>query len=356
MKKFLCVVLILILFAGCKPVDDDFMLKNEDFVGSSEETKTEENKIYNIKTSVPYIKSEIPIEAQLTVPNKAYSYKIIERLHPKLNALYEVFPQLKDNLRARADEKGRIVPAAKYTGEGETRIIVQEEFGEVVIRQQFQSEERVDNQYSNDENMEFSMSYNEVEKLALDTAKKFFEDCSFVVYDVRKFGKYSGKNYYMLTLEQTLDGVIFSSFGRKTQKGKDSEGYDEYTTLRGGNHVTVYIDEEGISEISWRVQKLENLKEEKILDINSLLQKFAQQITMFSVNNYADCTQNSDKSFKEVKPYKITKIELIWALDYVSENEIAYVPSVKLTSYDSKGYERYTVINAINGEVLLTRF
>ena len=100
----------------------------------------------------------------------------------------------------------------------------------------------------------------------------------------------------------------------------------------------------------------ENLKEEKILDVNSLLQKFAQQITMFSVNNYADCTQNSDKSFKEVKPYKITKIELIWALDYVSENEIAYVPSVKLTSYDSKGYERYTVINAINGEILLTRF
>lgn len=355
MKKILCIFLVLVLFAGCKPVDSEIPLENEDFLENSEELEGEENIIYNINTSVPYIKSEIPVEAQLTVPQKVYSYKIVERIQPSLEAIYRVFPQLKDKLQANKDEKGRIKQGAKYTGEGESRIIVQEEYGEIVIRQQLQSEERVDNQYGSDEHMEFPMSYNEVERLALDTANKFFEECEFTVYDVKKFGKSFGGNYYMLTLEQTVDGVIFSSFGRKTQTGKDNEGYAEYTMLRGGNRVTVYIDEEGIFEINWRVQKLEALKEEKILDFNALLKKFAQQITTFDMNNYADFTQNSDKSFKEVNPYKITEISFIWALDYVS-GEIAYVPSVKLTSYNNKGAERYTVINAVNGEILLTRF
>ena len=350
MKKILCIFLLLVLFAGCKPVDSEIYIEPENIqIENTDNT-------YHIETTIPYVKSTIPVEADIAIPEKVYSYKITKKLHPRVDAIYEVFPQLKGNLRARGDDEGQVIPATKYTGKESIIVAVNDEFGEIILRQQFQSEERIDNEYEKDENITFNMPYEQVEKLALDTAEKFFVNCKFLISDVRKYGKNSGENYYVFTLKQSVDGVTFSEYGRKTQTGKDDEGYNTYKTLKGGNRVTVYIDENGVSQISWRVQRVEKVKEEKLLGFDELFSEFARQITTYNMNNYADFTLNSDKSFKEVKPYKISRIELIWAVDYLSEKETAYVPCFKISSFNEKENERYTVINAVNGQILTTRF
>ncbi len=350
MKKIICIFMALLMLSGCKPVETESQIENIQV----EQTVTNEQKTYEIKTAIPYIQSEILVEAKVDCPEKIYSYEIIGSLQPQEDAFYEVFPQLKGKIQIKTDENGRIVPPFKYSGEGEEHVICNGDYAEIVFRQEFQSEEKIDNEYESDEVMTFNAPYDETEKLVLDTAKKLFGG-TFKVTELKRFGKYTGENYYVFFLNQSFDGITFSQFGRKTQTGKDEEGYAQYKTLSGGNKITVFVDKEGIAQISWRMHEVKLLKEEQLLNFEELFSKLQSEITAYSMNNYADFKSSGGKVY-DVKPYKITDIKLIWAIDNLSENKTGYVPCFKLTSYNEKGTERYTIINAVNGEILTTRF
>lgn len=362
MKKYLCLAItVLLIFSGCKPIPQEEMKEIEVIQNTNEIEKNE-----TVKASIPYIQSEIPVDASVTRFTKEplFSYTPQEIYFPKLSSLYEIFPQFKDAIvNAKTDSEERIIPPLSLIKD-EMLLSVTERYARVVIRQLITSDERKDDEYKENEEMNFNKPYEEVETFALNTARKLLDDTdySFKIEAVRRYGKGTDKNYYVFFILVEYDGVTFSSYGRKTHIGKDEEGYDKYNTLRGGNKITIYIDEQGISRMDWNIQKVEKYHQAELLSFEYLFSKIQTQITQYDMINFAEYELNKDGTYKEgsIKPFTISKIEMIYALDLIykndEKNDIYYVPCWKLTSFDSKGAERYIIVNAVDGEILTARF
>lgn len=359
MKKiFVLLMLTILIFTGCKPVPDDEF--DDNVIGS---VLVEEDA--RISAKISYINSEIPIDAEIKKfsASEFYTYKFHSYFAPKLDAFYDILPVLKDEkIKINTDNEGRIVPPVNYLS-GEMLVSVTDSFARIKIRPQFASEDRIDNEYSNDDEFVFSKTYDEVEKLAMDSAKKLCDNHTLKISNVRRFGKYTKENYYIFTFDLVYDNVTFSTYGRKVEIGKDNEGYSEYIALRGGSNISIYIDEQGISELFWSITNVKKDEQVVLMDFDNLLKRFSQQLTLYSMNNFADFETNANQTIKEgsVKPYTIDKIEMVYALDFISVKDLdktkaIYTPCWKFISKDNKGQERYTIINAINGEILTTRF
>lgn len=364
MKKiFVLLMLTILIFTGCKPVPDDEFDDNViDSVLVEKDTVEEDARI---TAKISYINSEIPIDAEIKKfsVSEFYTYKFDGCFVPKLDAFYDVLPVLKDeNIKINTDNEGRIVSPVNYSS-GEMLVYVSDRFARIKIRPHFASEDRIDNEYSNDDEFVFSKKYDEVEKLAMDSAKKLCDNHTLKISSVRRFGKYTKENYYIFTFDLVYDNVTFSPYGRKVEIGKDNEGYSEYIALGGGSNISIYIDEQGISELYWSITNVKKDEQVVLMDFDNLLNRFSQQVTLYSMNNFADFETNANQTIKEgsVKPYTIDKIEMVYALDFISVKDLdktkaIYTPCWKFISKNSKGQERYTIINAINGDILTTSF
>ncbi len=353
MKKYLVLILLLALFiTGCKPVPMDNLVDN---------TSTQTNFPDKLNTAVKYFDSEIKIDADVISlkREKFYSYKVNEAFLPKLDGILSVFPMLKD-AKINTDDNNVVLPNTSFS-DGEMLFYVRDGKGKILIRHQFASEEKIDNEYDKNDSFDFNMTYEQAEETAINTAKAILGESDFEVSSVRRYGKYTKDNYYLFQLSTKYDGVTFSGYGRKVIVGKDAEGYNEYISLRGGNGISVYIDEQGVSEISWTAESVEKYAEVELLDFETLLNKFSTQATLYSMNNFAQFETNSNQTYKKgtIKAYTICKIEMIYAKDFVSPqtpetSDEIYVPCWIFTAYSERGAERKTIINAINGEILTT--
>lgn len=366
MKKCLVFILLLVLFlTGCKPVpieneDGGVQILNSASPGNigalSQPTFPEK-----LNATVKYFDSEIKIDADVTSlqREKFYSYKVNEAFLPKLDGILSVFPMFKD-AKINIDDNNVVLPNSSFS-DGEMLFSVRDGFGKILIRHQFDSEERIDDEYDEKDDFDFNLTYKQAEETAINTAKAILGENDFEVTSVRRYGKYTKNNYYVFYLSEKYDGVTFSGYGRKVAVGKDEEGYSKYISLRGGNGISVYIDKQGVSEISWESVNLEKYAEVELLDFETLLNKFSTQATLYSMNNFAQFETNSNQTYKKgtIKAYTICKIEMTYAKEFVSPqnpdtSDVIYVPCWIFTAYSERGRERKTIINAINGEILTT--
>jgi hypothetical protein len=312
--------------------------------------------------SVKYYDSEIKINADVASYDREsfYTYKMTgEAFLPKYDGIASVFSTL-DDIEMYADSDGCIKADTKFVKD-EMLFNVSEGSGKIIIRQQFASEEKTDNEYEKNDVFEFNMEFDKVKELALNTASAILGIDDFKVTSIRRYGKYTKNNYYVFNMAAEYDGVTFSGYGKKVVVGKDEEGYNNYISLRGGNTVCVYIDLYGVSEISWNFERLKRYEQVDIMGFEELLYKFSSEVLLYSMNNFARFETNKDLTYKygTLETYEISKIEMIYAKDFISKdnfdvNEAIYVPCWKLTAYTEKGAERNTVINAINGEIITT--
>ena len=366
MKKCLVFILLLVLFlTGCKPVpieneDGGAQILNSASPGNigalSQPTFPE-----RLNATVKYFDSEIKIDADVTSlqREKFYSYKVNEAFLPKLDGILSVFPMFKD-AKINTGDNNVVLPNSSFS-DGEMLFSVREGFGKILIRHQFDSEERIDDEYDEKDDFDFNLTYKQAEETAINTAKAILGENDFEVTSVRRYGKHTKNNYYVFYLSKEYDGVIFSGYGRKVAVGKDEEGYSKYISLRGGNGISVYIDKQGVSEILWESVNLEKYAEVELLDFETLLNKFSTQATLYNMNNFAQFETNSNLTYKKgtIKAYTICKIEMIYAKEFVTPqnpdtSDVIYVPCWCFTAYNEKGAERKTIINAVNGEILTT--
>ncbi len=365
MKKCLVYILLLALFlTGCKPVpieneDGGAQILNSATPGSSN-ALSQPTFPEKLNATVKYFDSEIKIDADVTSlqREKFYSYKVNEAFLPKLDGILSVFPMLKD-AKINTDDNNVVLPNTSFS-DGEMLFYVRDEVGKILIRHQFASEDRIDDEYKENDSFDFNMTYEQAEETAINTAKAILGDNNFKVTSVRKFGKYTN-NYYVFYLSKEYDGVIFSGYGRDVAVGKDEEGYSKYISLRGGNGISVYIDELGVSEISWKAENVEKYAEVELLSFEELLNKFSTQATLYSMNNFAQFETNSNQTYKKgtIKAYTICKIEMTYAKEFVSPqnpdtSDVIYVPCWIFTAYSERGAKRETIINAVNGDILTT--
>lgn len=366
MKKLICLLFITaLLFTACNPVPT----VNEDGLSNIENVTTPDTEgnlkpdqfPTSLKATVKYFDSEIKIDAPVTsFKNEVfYSYRVKGTFLPMRQGILALFPDLDEN-KIPVDDKGQVLNGTSFL-DGDTLFNVREGNGKIVFRQQFNSEDRIDNEYAKEDAFEFNMTYEEAEKSALNAAKSIFGEGEFKVVSARRFGKHTKSNYYVFGLSKELDGVTFSSFGRRILTGKDDEGYNKYISLRGGIGLSVCIDENGISEVSWSAEAVERDLEVKLLSFNELLNKFSVNSEAYNMNNFASFENMPDGTYKKgsIKAYTIENIEMVYAKDFIDPkvpdtSKVIYVPAWKFTSYSERGRINNTVINAINGDILTT--
>ncbi len=364
MRKYLIFILLLVLFlTGCKPVPTDNQSESDVNISPSASDSNAPKISFpqKLNTTVKYFDSEIKIEADVISLEREqfYSYKVNEAFLPKLDGILSVFPMLED-AKINIDDNNVVLPNTGFS-DGEILFSVRDGSGKILIRHQFASEEKIDNEYDENDAFDFNLTYQQAEEKAINTAKSILGENDFEVTSVRRYGKYTKDNYYLFQLSSKYDGVTLSDYGRKVIVGKDTEGYNKYISLRGGNGISIYIDKQGVSEISWAAENIEKYEEVDLLDFEALLNKFSTQATLYNMNNFAQFETNSNQTYKKgtIKAYTICKIEMIYAKEFVSPqspdtSDVIYVPCWCFTAYNEKDAERKTIINAVNGEILTT--
>lgn len=372
MKKLLVCLLLVVFFVGCRPLPDqpNVDIGDIDVTTAAPKNGTDAKtpwQFTSLKASIPYGQTAIPIDASVTAfsQNEFYTYTVTGRFYPKAEALFILFPVLKGKADIPTDANGRLLPPANFC-EDDRLLSVSEQMARIIVRQTFASEERIDNEYGEGDDFAFPLSYAQAEAAALSAARTLCDlnDYSFRVKSVRRFGKYTGKNYYVFSLETVFDGVSFSSFGRKITTGQDEQGYANTTILKGGNSVEITLDEEGIAQMSWNLLTAAREQKVEIMDYVPLLSRLAGQVMAYPMNNFADFTFDPVKQAyveDSVKPYVITDITMLYAQDYQKpekpdKNKTVYLPCWKFSSVNGKGTECYIIVNAVTGEILNTRF